>query len=117
MRIYELLIGEPWNFTSLDGDNRLLVKRLDIQSFYDDNNRINKGLIVELVNPYTVDKILIKYLVVFSRVQKYGIEDIENLRDPSTSTVNICTINVIGLPVSMNDLTFWAIGNINNFAA
>ena len=117
MKTYELLIGEPWDFESPDGKNRLIVKRLGVRSVRDERNNIVQGLLVELVNPYLITNEMVKYLLLFPRHRINAIEEMENVEDPSKNTVNICRVPLIDTELSTKTMTFWAIGNINSFAA
>ena len=112
--IYELLVGEPWDFEALDGKNKILVDGLGIVNVIDSNGQSKELYLLQVLHPFMMDKQKVDFLVFQPRHVGDSIYEIAQVG----GMVGVYKVKE-GLlaqkeqQISVNDLSYCIIGNLN----
>lgn len=118
MQIYELWIGDPWDFEGPDGQNRILAEGVGVVRGPNLPNWQKEDFLLRVINPFEVDGEKVEQLLASPRHTGFTIEDIKG----KGCHVGIGRVRgprhlVPGDQYERDDVKYWAIGSIKRINA
>ena len=110
----EILVGEPWDFETLDGKNKVLASGLGVVGIVDHSGQTKEAYLLRVLHPFIMDKQKVEFMVFQPRYSGHTIYEIARIG----GTIGVYRVRE-GMAVekeqqiSVDDLKYCLIGKLN----